>query len=571
MIEREAILAMDDTLELTFLHADACSYAASMARSEDSTLARLEVGRRLFEQLCGTYGGRVIDKVGDNMLLAFNAPAEAYLAAHRAMAEIRKVLADPGEPQLFQYRIGIAHGKVRVRDGALYGHCINTAARICSLVYKGNIGVEAGVWSHVVKFTDGCQWTGRRLFAKPDEPFVEFMEIVTDPFLKTGALVPMFGRNEPLIAIMNQQGLGSSENAGGTSGLFEALNWEFSSYFSSYDWRTQLYTLSDISTAPSTIAADYVVRCGASVSRAGARVFASLTSPHMKGGIQTFSRDSLKAEDGLAQVMALVSLVGSAIAQSERERANQQRSTGAHQLVAAGRSAIAGFSENGFKKGMKQLEMAQVLDPEYPLQISSVARAHAIAWRFGWMTNEADHMVIAQELGERAHSMEPNDARCEADLAFVRFWANETSQAIWHYERAVEVLPYHVELAADAGAALIYVGQGQKAANILERSIANIPNDVDYRLWSLGDVYFALQEYRKSLNWLSRMRDKSQAQRLMAANKVRLGLDPSPHVANVMAAQPDFRVSRWISILPFSSEREQIDFEEALLAAGFPP
>jgi hypothetical protein len=66
------------------------------------------------------------------------------------------------------------------------------------------------------------------------------------------------------------------------------------------------------------------------------------------------------------------------------------------------------------------------------------------------------------------------------------------------------------------------------------------------------------------------MQDKSGTFRLMVANKVRLWLEPSPHVANVLAAQPDFTVSRWTSIQPFTDERDRIDFEEALRQAGLP-
>ena len=56
----------------------------------------------------------------------------------------------------------------------------------------------------------------------------------------------------------------------------------------------------------------------------------------------------------------------------------------------------------------------------------------------------------------------------------------------------------------------------------------------------------------------------------MAANKARLGLDPSQHVANVLALQPDFSVRHWVSIQPFVDEEDRIDFEQALLLAGLP-
>ncbi len=163
------------------------------------------------------------------------------------------------------------------------------------------------------------------------------------------------------------------------------------------------------------------------------------------------------------------------------------------------------------------------------------------------------------------------DARCEADLGFVKFWANEPDEAAWHYERAIDTLPYHPELSADAGMSFSFVGDFDKAASVLERSIANLPLQADYRLWSLGDVYFARRDYGSSLKWLSRMSDQTQAHRLMAANKARLGLDASMHVRKVLAQQPDFSVNRWVDLQPFTRDEEREDFLEALLLAGLPP
>jgi adenylate cyclase len=558
---------MAGTLELAFLYADACSFAAAMARSPAATVARLEAGMKIFDQQCRAHGGRVIDKVGDSILLAFNNIDVAFLVAKECATQLFSAQNSEAEDAPFEFRIGVSCGRVHVSETSLYGHSINLAARICSLVSKGNIGVEADAWSAASKHAAGAQWISRRLFAKPDEPFVDFVEVATNAQAQGGEAIRLLGRNEPTIAVQHTPLQAPTANG---NALIEALNWEFTSCFSSHGWRTNLHEQSPENNGSGTIVADYVVKCGTTSSRLGMRIFASLSSPHMKRGIQTFSRDTQGIDDGLIQVMALVSLVASAIVQSESERATRMKSAGVHQLVAAGRAAIAKFSREGFDQGMSMLGNAEVLDPEYPLLLSSVARAQTIAWRFGWMDGKSELLDMAKQLGIRAMALDTSDPRCEADLAFVKFWANETHDAVWHYERAVDVLPYHAELAADAGMVLGYTGQSERAVKILEHSIANIPNDVDYRLWSLGDVYHSLKNYKQSLNWLSRMKDQSQAQRLMAANKFRLGLDPSPHVAKVLAMQPDFSVTRWTSIQPFSDESERLDYEEALLGAGLP-
>ena len=87
----------------------------------------------------------------------------------------------------------------------------------------------------------------------------------------------------------------------------------------------------------------------------------------------------------------------------------------------------------------------------------------------------------------------------------------------------------------------------------------------------MGDLYNSQRDYANSIKWLSRMSDQSQAQRLLAASKARLDLDPTRHAKAVMSQQPDLSVRHWVAIQPFTNEEERIEFEQALLLAGLPP
>ncbi|MFT3670703.1 hypothetical protein [Aestuariivirga sp.] len=560
---------MGTTQQLSFLHADACSFAAAMAKTEVNSVERLRAGQALFEEAAQAFGGRVLDKVGDSILLAFPRADAAYLAAETVARKTSEAQASDLHPIPFLYRMGITSGRAQTRGDTLYGHCINVAARISSLVAKGNIGIGAMAWPFVQKFAAQRPQRHRRLFAKPEEPFVDFVEIGADGNSVEKAAAR--DHNEPFVAICFPSDLSQAGANGILAGfILEALEWEFASFFSSQGWNTATFHQNGKGGSGPPISADYVVRCGSVRTGSGVRVFVSLSSPYLSSGAQTFSRDAAETTSGHEQVMALVSLVGSAIAGCEHDRAAHMKSAGLHQLITAARMEIGAFTPERMKLALKYLHAARDLDPEHPLLHSSLARAHTIAWRFGWWDQKTDHLSQALDLARRAYHQKPDHPLCEADLAFAKFWANETEEAVWHYERVVEALPYHPELAADAGMVFGYARRFSQAATVLQRSIANVPNDADYRLWSLGDVYHSMKDYKQALSWVSRMRDQSQAQRLMAACKVRLGLDPSPHVAKILEMQPDFSVERWVSIQPMTDEFERIDFEEALFEAGLP-
>jgi tetratricopeptide (TPR) repeat protein len=555
------------TLELAILHADACGFSAAMALSEDQAIRRLQAGQRLFAQAARMFCGRVVDTAGDSALLTFESAQAAFQAARHVAENIEPFGSAEEEATPFDYRMGLTRGRVRLTDGRVFGHCVNMAARINSLVGRGNVGIERSIWGEVQSMSRGKSVRPRILFAKPDEPFVDFVEVggrAADNFSHD------YHRNAPAIAILPDFTENNGPQHHQHRNAIDAFVWECSALAGAQGWQASVSSRTPHSPTTHQSGADYEVHVRAATIAGGLRLSVSLTSHHYANSARHFTRDAGDAEEHTSNAQALASLVGSAVANMEIDRGEATRAVGSHQLVVAGRARLSAFSARDFAKALTHMKAAQKIDPEYPLLLSSLARAHALAWRFGWADDKDSLLETARKFAEQAVRLAPDDARCQADLGFVRFWSNEPLESAWHYERSLDALPFHPELAADAGMVLSYVERNKEAAAVLERSIANIPNDADYRLWSLGDVYYAKRDYGNSLKWLSRMGDQSQAQRMLAANKARLGLDPSRHVENVLAQQPDFSVRHWVSIQPFTNEKDRIDYEEALLLAGLP-
>ena len=562
---------MSSTLELAILHADACGFSGAMAMSEDQAVGKLRAGHRLIEQTARMFCGRVIDTAGDSALLTFESSRAAFQAARHIGEAADPEFKSNEEIRPFEFRIGLTKGRVKVSENRIFGHCVNMAARINSLVGRGNVGIDRSIWGEVQSLTQGKHVKPRVLFAKPDEPFVDFFEVSGPSAISEDNAPGSRPRNEPIIVIFPNFSGADHRHQREHNSAIEAFLWECAALSGAQGWQTSISAELPANPHVAGSATDYVIQVRVTDMSKGFRLSVSLTSSHMGYRTRHFTRDSGTTDEHAANALALASLVGSAIASVENERAATSRSAGSHQLVAAGRASLSGFSSEHFAKGLGYMRAALKVDPEYPLLLSSLGRAHALAWRFGWSDPAIDHLETARNFADQAVRLAPNDPRCQADLGFVRFWSNEPLESAWHYERSLDALPFHPELAADAGMVFSYVERNAEAASVLERSIANLPSDADYRLWSLGDVYFAKRDYANSLKWLSRMSDQSQAQRLLAANKARLGLDPSRHVAKVLEMQPDFSVRHWVAIQPFTNERDRIDYEEALLMAGLPP
>jgi adenylate cyclase len=469
---------MSNSLELAILNADACGFSAAMARSEDRAIARLKAGQNLIRRSAGKFGGRVVDTAGDSALLTFDSVQAAFAAACHINDQIRQETRTEADAAPFDYRIGLTKGRVKIDGNAIFGQCVNMAARIEALVGRGSIGIERSIWNEVQSLTHGISSRPRVLFAKPEEPAIHFFEVSKAPSLSQTGGLPINPRNEPLVLVIPQfHDLGWRHK----NDPIEAIIWECMAFFSAQGWHTDVTRNAEPGIEGGFPSSDYILKIRVTDLPMGWRLSLNLNSRYMRYGMQNFTREAGTDAEIPSIALALASLAGSAIAHVETERVTFDEGTGTHQLLAAGRARLSGFSPALFAEGLGYMEAAYKVDPEYPLLLSSLGRAHAVAWRFGWAPSAVDHLELARGFADQAVRLAPNDARCQADLGFVRFWCNEAIESAWHYDRSLDALPFHPELAADAGMVYSYIGRSQEAAAILERSVANLPSDADYR------------------------------------------------------------------------------------------
>ncbi|WP_186410919.1 adenylate/guanylate cyclase domain-containing protein, partial [Candidatus Propionivibrio aalborgensis] len=100
------------------------------ARAVDRCLTRME---RAVE----AFGGRVIKRVGDEFMVVFDLPDEAFQAA----IEMRQRVADlpPVSGVKLAIRIGFSHGLVSEADGNIVGETVVEAAGLAGLAMPGQV------------------------------------------------------------------------------------------------------------------------------------------------------------------------------------------------------------------------------------------------------------------------------------------------------------------------------------------------------------------------------------------------------------------------------------------------
>ena len=96
------------------------------------------------------------------------------------------------------------------------------------------------------------------------------------------------------------------------------------------------------------------------------------------------------------------------------------------------------------------------------------------------------------------------------------------------------------------------------------------PYHPDSYLWYLGDAYFHLGEYDKTIQTLLKMRDQSEGHRLLASSYALLGRmeDARRHAKALMEAHPNFTIAQWRKVPPNKYPEDLEVFVEGLQRAG---
>jgi adenylate cyclase len=126
--------------EVTIVFTDLVEFSSwALEAGDDAALDLLRRASACEDAAVTANGGRVIKRLGDGMMAAFNDPASAVAAAREACEKVAALQAAGYEPTL---RAGIHTGRPRKIGGDYLGVDVNVAARVASGAKPGEILVS---------------------------------------------------------------------------------------------------------------------------------------------------------------------------------------------------------------------------------------------------------------------------------------------------------------------------------------------------------------------------------------------------------------------------------------------
>jgi adenylate cyclase len=131
--------------QTTIMSADVAGYSRLMADDDAQTLQSLIECLDQIARQVRSFGGRVVDSVGDNLLAEF--PNE--IAALRCASQVQSALAERNRTcaaaARMEFRIGLHSGSLLCSKERLYGDVINLAARLQSAAEPGHVLLSQAV------------------------------------------------------------------------------------------------------------------------------------------------------------------------------------------------------------------------------------------------------------------------------------------------------------------------------------------------------------------------------------------------------------------------------------------
>lgn len=583
-----SLIAEPHRQRAAILFADIHGYSKLMNKDELGTYERVIQSISLISSLIDDYGGRVVQTTGDCVLALFDEAEAALNFAVEMQREFRNDIVWNAEGDPIAFRIGINQGDVLIGETGIQGNDVNIAARIQAMAKPGGICISSAVYNSVRNATDlPIRALGRKRLKNITDP----VEIFTIEFNEPGmpSLIDVTVQREPIeeradlvsVAVLPLDSLSDDPR---DHHLCEGLTGDIITNLSRFrdlgiiaHHSTKIIKRQDL---PSTVLLEqlgirYVM--GGALQRKGAKIrlrveLIDATSQSILWS-DRFSGDLIDIFEFQDEVTDIVSArLATQIAQAERRRVAQLQipDIRAYGLILRGQDLYTQFRKESNRHARRLFEQATEIDPKFGRSYAAMSRTFNLDWRYAWSSNPSASLDTAVELAKSAIDYDPLDARGFGELGFANLYKKQHDESLAAYERALQLNPNDADLLAEMGDALAYAGQGERAVSLLQRAMVLNPYFPDWYLWNLGEAYFHLDDYERTIGTLHRMQDKSEAHRLLASSHAHLGqLDEARHhAAEVLRVHPTFSVDHWATIPPDKDPEKLQIFIEGLRIAG---
>ena len=509
----------------TIFASDVVGYSKMMGNNEEKTLEILGERREVIDSAITDYNGIIFGSAGDSVIAEFGSPVKAAECAVQIQGKMKTMNEDIPEDQQMIFRIGINIGDVIVSKDNLFGDAVNVAARLESAAQPSGICVSKTVFDLInqkirVSFEDAGKLDLKNIvepiqayFVIQEKGGVRFNQYEDSPQIKVEKA------EQGSLAVMLFKNLSKDEDQ---AYFCEGFSEDLITVLSKYSKLLVVsgnasFTYRDKSKSPKEIGKELGVRyiLEGSVRKLGqkVRIGAKLISADRENTIWSHNFDFTIDEMFDIQDELVETIVSTIVGHVDDEEVKQlvrvkPDNHTAYDLVLQGLEyhRKSNVTLENAKKAVEFFDQAIEVDP-------NCARAHAwracslsnyVGWRpdeYGedWLDQCADSVIRSLEIDKNDHEAH----RIMGAISLVR---GDFELARHHQERAMELCPSDAYIMGKNAALLVYLGEPEKALEIVQHAMRINPFCPDDLFVDEGMCYFWLGKYSEAVNCFRKMK-----------------------------------------------------------------
>ncbi len=611
------------------LSADVKGYSRLMGEDDEATVRTITAYREVITEVVQKHRGRVVDSPGDNILAEFASVIDAMRSGVEIQEELKVRNAELPEDRKMEFRIGVNLGDVSHEEERIYGDGVNVAARVESLAEAGGICVSGTVFDQIEsKLPLGYEFLGEQSvknISKPVRIYKALMDpeavgkvigeqraeprrgqrvalaVVTVLLLIVGGLLiwrtafppvqvasvekmafPL--PDKPSIAVLpfdNLSGDPSQEyfSDGITESIIIALSKVHNIFViarnSTFTYKGKAVKIQQVA---EELGVRYVLEGSVQRTEDRTRITAQLidaiTGNHLWAErYDSDLTDIFELQDEITKKIITSLHVKLTVGEDARLYGQTTDNLEAYLKFLEGSAHLMRHNKDATILARQKFKEAIALDGNFIFAYVNLAWTHTFDVHFGWTKSRAKSLKAADELAQKALSLDDSFAGTYGVLGSVQAHKGNLEEAVALREKAIALEPNSANYHALLGATFLFM-KGRTEEAIKELKIGNRldPFPPNWILYYLGTAYRVNGEYEKAIEifkktikrnpdyWLSHL-GLSACYGLLGHQE-----DARAAAAEVLRIDPNFSLTKvWI---PYRNKADEERTVEVLSKAG---
>ena len=521
------------------LAADVVGYSRLVELDEAGTIAGLKrLRNRVIEPLIAAHHGRLVQVVGDGLLVEFASVVDAVLCAVEMQDAVAADQAATAADRQVRYRIGVNLGDM-VADGEfILGDGVNVAARLEQLCEPGGVLVSDTVREHVGnKLAVVFDYIGPLTLKNIGRPVgAHRVQQPGGSPPPVQAAPPGEAAAKPSVAVLPFANLtGDPEQDYFCEGIAEDLITELSKISGLFVAARQSTfarggELRDAAEACARLRVGYALE--GSVRRAGDRVRIAARLVKAKAGGQVWAErydrtigDIFAVQDDITRSIVAALEVRLLLAEKEALAKPPTGNVEAYRLYLHGLQELRLHTRPAYEQAERMFRRAAALDPGFARALAGIAECGCNLYLHCAVPVAFDEIL---DLTSRALAIEPTLAAAQTHRGVALLATGDPVAAETAFARAIALEPGHPGAHYGYARACVQLGRLDEAVERLRRAADLAPGDVGYLntlaalLRALGRHDEAAQAAREALARCERRLAEQPASTLAAFTGARV-------------------------------------------------